>query len=78
MLLITSRKPIKSAIVINLIREPIEHLVSIFKMKKYGDRTETGYVKDTFGKCNIVSKNHLIRMSSSVPCQFSCFVLIRE
>ncbi|KAK2153927.1 hypothetical protein LSH36_281g05049 [Paralvinella palmiformis] len=62
------KKPIKSAIVINLIREPIEHLVSIFKMKKYGDRTETGYVKDTFGKCNISFSDYVLQNGLDYPC----------
>ena len=46
----------KQPIMINVIREPIEHIVSIFKLSKYGDRIYQGQEVDSFGDCNFVSR----------------------
>ena len=42
----------------NIIRHPVDHIASIFKMKKYGDRKESlppGTEVKVYDKCNMVS-----------------------
>ena len=55
---------------INVIRHPIEHIVSIFKLKKYGDRRETGHARKLSDKCNVVSihVHALVFMSNAIVC----------
>ena len=50
--------PIKSPVIINVNRHPVDQIASIFKMRKYGDRQESlpsGTEVDVSEKCNMVS-----------------------
>ena len=49
--------PIKSPVIMNVIRHPVDHIASIFKMMKYGDRKEhtPGTKAKGHDTCNMVS-----------------------